>query len=245
MNKKLINSIIMLLASGVCFFFTITGINVGVGYIQEYSEISSTVNELKDKANKATGDYMKEYYEKQIKNLEEEVSEESGIFLRNAFTGFFLSIAGVVGIVFAFRYFIGKNHYSIFSWVAAGVTSAAAIAYLVGAITALSDKKVATFNMLPVKESPLGVIFILCGVLYILILGAQFLTIILAKNGEDAPLTFGAPTPAPAAPTAAPATPVAPIATTPVAPAPAAPVAPAPEAPVENPGITPGMPTAA
>ncbi len=247
MNKKLINSIIMLLASGVCFFFAITGLNIGIYHLHAYNEASSSVNELKDAAKKATSDYVKELYEKRIKSFEEKLSETTGPLIRNAFTGFLLSIAGICGIVFAVRYFIGKNHYCIFSWIAAGVTTAAAIAYLVGAIVAMADKKTYSFNMLAVKDSPLGVFFILFAVLYVLILGAQFITILFAKSGENVPLTFS--NPAPAAP-AAPA-PVAPIAPTPAPAAPVAPVTPAPAAPiapealVDQPVENPGMPTAA
>jgi len=241
MNKKLINSIIMLLASGVCFFFAVTGITVGVSYMDQSSKISSSLDKLKSTAKSASSDYMKEYYEKQIKSLEEKISEQTGPLIRNAFTDFILAAVGILGVVFGVRYFIGKNHYSIFSWIAAGVTTAAAIAYFVGAIVAVADKEaVYGFNLHNVQDSPLGVFYIIFGVIFILILAAQFLTIILAKNGEDSPISFGAPAPAPAAPAA----PVAPIAQQPVAPAPApaAPVAPAPAEPVAQPTETPGAP---
>ena len=265
MNKKLINSIIMVLASGVCFFFTITGINVGIAHFQAYNEITGPIAEYRDKAKKADGT-MKEIYENAAKRLEDLSSDILGTYVRNGFTALLLSASGICGIIFAIRYFIGKKHDCLFSWVAAGITTATAIAYLVGAIVAVADKNVLTFNMLSVKSSPLGVVFIILSIFYILILGAQFLTIILAKSGEDSPITFSpapaaapAPTPvypqpaAPIAPTPAPVAEPAPIVEqAPVAPTPveAAPVAPvAPEAPVaqsvENPGVNPGMPTAA
>ena len=247
MNKKIINSIIMLLASGVCFFFAVTGITVGVSYMDQSSKISSSLDKLKSAAKSASSDYAKDYYERQIKSLEEKISEQTGPLIRNAFTDFILAAVGILGVVFGVRYFIGKNHYSIFSWIAAGVTTAAAIAYFVGAIVAVADKEAAYgFNLHDVQDSPLGVFYIIFGVIFILILAAQFLTIILAKN-EDSPISFGNPAPAPAAPVYA--QPAAPIAPTPAAPvAPEAPVAAAPVEPVApeaQPVENPGMPNAA
>lgn len=222
MNKKLISNVICLIASGVCFFFVVNGINSAIYDFAEHNEMAKTISEYE------------EYYGKDS-NYAKKAKDRAGVYMRNGFTAILLSLLSTAGIALAIFQVLGKKIFNAFGWIAAGITTAVGLAYLISAIIAVSDKEVYVFSMTPTgEESPFKVSLIIFSVLYFLILAAQFLAVFFSKDNT------------PAAPIAAPATPVAPVA--PVAPQPIAeqPVAPAapeaPAAPVADQGVNPGTP---
>ena len=223
--KKTISNIICLIASGVCFFFVITGIN---SMVYNFAQRNTYVEQVdKYKKQVSSSSYGSSYLEKYVKEYE----EEAGKYMRNAFSAMLLSMAGACGIVLAVLQISGKRIFNVFGWVAAGVTTAAGIAYMISAIIAISDKEVYQFSLLPTGEkSPFNVMLILFSVLYVLILAAQFIAVFFSKDDGNSPVFAAAPAPAPVAPVA------------PIAPQPAAPVAPAPTAPAEQPTIDPNVP---
>lgn len=223
--KKTISNIICLIASGVCFFFVITGIN---SMVYNFAQRNTYVEQIDKYKKQASGSsYASSYLEKYVKEYE----EEAGKYMRNAFSAILLSMASACGIVLAILQISGKRIFNVFGWVAAGVTTAAGIAYMISAIIAVSDKEIYQFAMLPTSEkSPFNVMLILFSVLYVLILAAQFIAVFFSKDSDSAPVIAATPAPAPVAPVA------------PIAPQPAAPVAPAPTAPAEQPTVDPNVP---
>ena len=259
MNKKLISNVICLLTSGVCFFFVVTGINSAILDFATHNEMSKTISEYEKYNESYSGlnnylgddygygydsDYDDDYSSSDNDSLKKQ-KDEAGKYMLGGFASLLLAILSTAGIVLAIFQLLGKKIFSAFGFIAASITTATGLAYLIWAIIAVSDKNTETFTALYVGEhSPLSVSIIIFSILYFLILAAQFLAIFFSKGGDNTQ-TY-APV-APVAPVAAPVVeqPVAeqPVAEQPVAEQPVAPAAPeAPAAPAADQSVDPGTP---
>jgi len=223
MNKKLISNVICLIASGVCFFFVVNGINSAIYDFAERNDIAESISKYE------------KYYGSDSESLKK-YKEEEGKYLRNGFTAILLSLLSTAGIALAIFQVLGKKIFNAFGWIAASITTATGLAYLISAIIAVSDKEVYVFSMTPTNEkSPMSAPLIIFSVIYFLILAAQFLAVFFSKDNT--------PAAAPIATPATPVAPVAPVAPQPIAEQPVAPAAPeAPAAPVADQGVNPGTP---